>query len=610
MQCRQSHFKIYEGWQKIKSLKSIGLKFISKKYLIGISVLGSLMVNAQSVQWQRLDANVFNLAKKENKPVLLHLAANWCHWCHVMEEKTYQNKQVVEYLNKHFIVCKEDHDLRPDLANKYRDYGWPATIIFSKDGKELFKNAGYIEAKEFLNILKKVVHNKLTVSRNLNENKTFIQSPNTNNLFYIKRDVMNSIDLKAGGFNSAQKSVDWDMFEYAFLHQDNDSLKTWLNKTVENSFGLLDTAWGGVYQYSTYGDWEHPHYEKLLSVQARYIKIYLWYFYVSNEIKYLNAAIKIYGYCKKFLYSPKYRAFYNAQDADLVRGQKATDYFRLSAQERLKKGIPAVDTSINTENNSRMIQSLLDLFAYTKDSSYFYDAQSALQFVLQHRLKNGFYLHATDTLSSPALVDHLQLIKAVLKFYFFTQDKLYLNKAEELLNLLQNNFFDGNCFLSYVPISGYLYPDGIVSENIDAARIFNLSSYIFNNIEYKKISQKVLDYLCSDEVYDKILVEPGIVTLFEELNEEPYTALFLNFSEKLSDLEISVLQIPVNYYLYQKVTMDFVPESKKDIAESFMDKKDDVVLFCTGSFCSAPIYNKNDLKFFISDRVLRRDYRR
>ncbi|RME19249.1 MAG: DUF255 domain-containing protein, partial [Bacteroidetes bacterium] len=112
------------------------------------------MVNAQSVQWQRLDANVFNLAKKENKPVLLHLAANWCHWCHVMEEKTYQNKQVVEYLNKHFIVCKEDHDLRPDLANKYRDYGWPATIIFSKDGKELFKNAGYIEAKEFLNILK------------------------------------------------------------------------------------------------------------------------------------------------------------------------------------------------------------------------------------------------------------------------------------------------------------------------------------------------------------------------------------------------------------------------------------------------------------------------
>ncbi|GIV29854.1 MAG: hypothetical protein KatS3mg028_0920 [Bacteroidia bacterium] len=415
---------------------------------------------------------------------------------------------------------------------------------------------------------------------------------------------MNSIDLKAGGFNSAQKSVDWDMFEYAFLHQNNDSLKTWLNRTVENSFGLLDTVWGGIYQYSTYGDWEHPHYEKLLSVQARYIKIYLWYFYVSNEKRYLDAVIKIYEYCKQFLYSPQHKAFYNAQDADLIKGQKATDYFRLPGKERLKKGIPAVDTSINTENNSRMVQSLLDLFAYTKDSSYFHDAQNALQFVLRHRFKNGFYLHATDTLSPPALIDHLQLVKAVLKFYFFTQNKSYLNKVEEWLNWLQKNFFSGDCFLSYLTMSGYLYPDCIVSENIEAARIFNLSSYVFNNDEYKKISQKVLRYLCSDEVYNKIVVEPGIVTLFEELNTEPYTALFLNFSDKPSNMEIPVLQLPLNYYLYQKATRNFIPESKKDIAESFTDRKEDVVLFCTSSFCSAPIYNENDLKSFISNRII------
>ncbi|GAB4202160.1 MAG: hypothetical protein Fur0023_07670 [Bacteroidia bacterium] len=574
-------------------------------FFVGVSVFTFVMIKSQSVQWQRFDANTFNLAKKENKPVLLHLAANWCHWCHVMEEKTYQNKQVVEYLNKHFIVCKEDHDLRPDLANKYRDYGWPATIIFSKDGKELFKNAGYIEAKEFLDILKKVVQNKLTGDEYLVKNTTSTQ--NTNNIAYIKKDMMNSIDLKAGGFNSAQKSVDWDMFEYAFLHQNNDSLKTWLNKTAENSFGLLDTAWGGIYQYSTYGDWQHPHYEKLLSVQARYIKIYLWYFYVSNEKRYLDAAIKIYEYCKKFLYSPKYRSFYNAQDADLIKGQKATDYFRLSGTERLKKGIPAVDTSINTENNSRMVQSLLDLFAYTKDSIYFYDAQHALQFVLKHRFKNGFYLHATDTLSPPALVDHLQLIKALLKFYFFTQDKLYLNKAEALLNLLQKSFFSGNCFLSYLNTPGYLYPDCLVSENIDAARIFNLSSYVFKNDEYKKISQKVLQYLCSDEVYDKIVVEPGIVTLFEELNADLYTALLLNFSETPSDMEFFVLQIPVNYYLYQRAVTHSIPDDKKDIAESFMDKKEDILLFCTDSFCSAPIYNENDLKSFIFNRILRKN---
>jgi uncharacterized protein YyaL (SSP411 family) len=31
---------------------------------------------------------------------------------------------------------------------------------------------------------------------------------------------------------------------------------------------LVDPVWGGVYQYSTDGDWDHPHFEKIMPFQA------------------------------------------------------------------------------------------------------------------------------------------------------------------------------------------------------------------------------------------------------------------------------------------------------------------------------------------------------
>uniref|UniRef100_UPI001D0EBAA2 hypothetical protein n=1 Tax=Klebsiella pneumoniae TaxID=573 RepID=UPI001D0EBAA2 len=83
-----------------------------------------------------------------------------------------------------------------------------------------------------------------------------------------------------------QKSLDFEMFEYAFNHYHNDTLKQWLDISVKNSLDLMDNVWGGVYQYSTHRDWKHAHYEKLLSIQARYVKMYLWYFYLSNDTTY------------------------------------------------------------------------------------------------------------------------------------------------------------------------------------------------------------------------------------------------------------------------------------------------------------------------------------
>ncbi|MEO5624739.1 MAG: DUF255 domain-containing protein, partial [Dokdonella sp.] len=99
----------------------------------------------------------FAQARREHRYVILDLEAVWCHWCHVMDRETYANKGVQDVLAKDYVVLKLDQDAHPDFAARYGDWGWPATIVFAPDGRELYKHRGYIEAPAMIDLLNAIV---------------------------------------------------------------------------------------------------------------------------------------------------------------------------------------------------------------------------------------------------------------------------------------------------------------------------------------------------------------------------------------------------------------------------------------------------------------------
>ena len=50
---------------------------------------------------------------------------------------TYRDPKAIELINSRYIAVKVDQDSRPDLSNRYEDYGWPATIVLNADGGEI-----------------------------------------------------------------------------------------------------------------------------------------------------------------------------------------------------------------------------------------------------------------------------------------------------------------------------------------------------------------------------------------------------------------------------------------------------------------------------------------
>src|SRR4051812_668150 len=100
---------------------------------------------AEPIHWLRSDTDAFAQARAQHRFVILYLEAVWCHWCHVMDEKPYGDPAVRAELEAHYVPLRIDQDLRPDLSNRYRDYGWPATVIFAADGTEIVKRQGFVE---------------------------------------------------------------------------------------------------------------------------------------------------------------------------------------------------------------------------------------------------------------------------------------------------------------------------------------------------------------------------------------------------------------------------------------------------------------------------------
>src|ERR1700757_621889 len=132
------------GWLKLSAL-FLALLFCPKLEAAG------------EIPWQPWSDSIFNEARQQGRFVLLDLGTGWCHWCHVMEEVTYTDPTVVDLIRSHYLAIRVDADSRPDLANRYEDYGWPATIVFNTDGSEIVKRQGYIPPKPMASMLQAII---------------------------------------------------------------------------------------------------------------------------------------------------------------------------------------------------------------------------------------------------------------------------------------------------------------------------------------------------------------------------------------------------------------------------------------------------------------------
>ncbi|MBF0375949.1 MAG: thioredoxin fold domain-containing protein [Desulfamplus sp.] len=107
------------------------------------------------ISWQTHDKGL-TMAKEQKKKVFVYFHADWCGYCRKMEMSTFQNKDLIDYLNTNFTAIKVDSDREKKIAESYSIRGLPTCWFLKSNGDKLSSIPGYIDEKRLLAILKYV----------------------------------------------------------------------------------------------------------------------------------------------------------------------------------------------------------------------------------------------------------------------------------------------------------------------------------------------------------------------------------------------------------------------------------------------------------------------
>ena len=296
------------------------------------------------VNWYPWGEAAFAKAKAENKPVFLSIGYSTCHWCHVMAHESFEDEEVAELLNAHFVAIKVDKEERPDIDSIYMSVcqtftgsgGWPTSIFMTPTQKPFYAGTyfskrakhGRIGLIELLQtIAEKWVTNKAELIKSAD---SIVAHLNVTQKY--KSEVAESIlsaafaqfevlyDDKFGGFGNAPKFPTPHnlLFLLDYYEQFKDEKALFMvEKTLTQMYkgGIFDHIGFGFSRYSTDEYYLVPHFEKMLYDNALLMMAYTRAYAVTNRELYQRVAKKVAQYVMRELTDVS-GAFYSAQDAD------------------------------------------------------------------------------------------------------------------------------------------------------------------------------------------------------------------------------------------------------------------------------------------------------
>jgi len=475
----------------------------------------------QKINWQEWNKETFEKAAKENKPILLDIHGVWCHWCHVMDQTSYSDEEVIEIINKNFVPIKADTDKKPDVNKRYNQGGWPSTVFLTPTG-QIITGATYVPVDSLKDMMfgvietfKNIKHQdivlknkKLIIDNNIKLDNKIIGN--------MMEDMLGNLDFDYGGFGMQPKFPMSDAIKLAFNQYNKSKKKDYLiiaKLTLDNMKGIFDDIEGGFYRYSVTQHWNEPHYEKMMETNAGIIANYLQGYGIMKKDEYKDIAVKSLNYIKNNL-SNNEGAFYGSQDAD-------EEYYPKNLEERKKHGKPFIDKNIYTDLSAMMISTYILAYKILKDDFYKNFAIKSIKFLIDKNYDEEFgmyhFFDGKRKFLPGLLADNIYFIQALTETFEITKDKAYVNTAQKLNKFVIENFMDDDkCFFdkrSNPDDIGFLkFRDKSIMENsVMAINLIKLSKL---NDEYLKISENILKAFHSE--YEKYSVHGAIYGLAVE----------------------------------------------------------------------------------------------
>ncbi len=549
------------------------------------------------VKWNTWNKATLKKAMDSGRPIFLSIGYSACHWCHVMQEESFNNPVVAKLLNENYIPILVDREQRPDLDETYMlateaitgQGGWPNNVLLTPDLKPFYGGV-YFPPKKLAKLLTLInedwrkqplviqleADRISTILAGFFTRKTASKDLTSETLAKAGQKLLAKFDEFNGGMGTAPKHFNAPTLAFIthLASQQNnadarEAMTISLNAIAAG--GVRDHLEGGFHRYAVDNNWRTPHFEKMLYDQAQMSEVYLQMYSLTGDRKFADVAVSTLDYVLNDLTAPS-GGFYSTRDADspLTKGAKSHEgTFYIWTPEQfiqtlgkddadfiikqlgketqgefadktiihrnitlegdeltrfnnlLKKLKQARDSRIKPHRdekilagwNGLMISAFAKAATTLKSKKYETAAVKSGEFIWQNMRDNkGFilrsYFEGKASVTS-TLVDYAYLSNAFIDLYDITGNKIWLARAEKLIEQMDALFKDekiGDYFFTATK-QGYarikLRADtALPSGNAVALKALVKLSRRSLNPKYSRRAEAVIAALSGDAVSD------------------------------------------------------------------------------------------------------------
>ena len=295
------------------------------------------------VDWYAWGEEALEKAVSEDRPILVSIGYSACHWCHVMERESFEDQEIAEIMNRHFVCIKVDREERPDIDHMYmtavqlltRQGGWPLNCFALPDTKP-FWGGTYFTREQWKSILLQVADLYKTRKGDLEQqaeeltrgitSSNFIEPSHAREPFHeadaraVFSNVMDYMDSREGGTLRAPKfplPVNLEfLLHYWYCSNDKSALDQAVLSLEKMAMGgIYDQPGGGFARYSTDEIWKVPHFEKMLYDNGQLVSVYSNAWKVLKKPLFRDVVYNTVEFVERELTAPE-GTFYAALDAD------------------------------------------------------------------------------------------------------------------------------------------------------------------------------------------------------------------------------------------------------------------------------------------------------
>ncbi len=492
------------------------------------------------VHWRAWNDKSLQEAKQKKRLIILSSGYSACHWCHVMEHECFEDEEVAEIMNDHYVSIKVDREERPDVDAVYmkavqlmtQHGGWPMNVICLPDGRPVWGGT-YFPKEQWISSLSqlaaiyksdpgKMVEYADKLQEGMNAISIIESEKADTQLKQEKLETLisklkRSFDKEYGGFARAPKFMLPNNFRFLLRYgsQQNDVEvldHVFLSLEKMAFGGLFDTIGGGFSRYSVDMRWHVPHFEKMLYDNGQMISLYSEAYKLTKNPLYAEVIDKTLEFISRELTDAD-GGFFCALDAD-----------SLNPEGKLEEGAFYVWTKADLQN---ILGNDFDLFSQTFNINEFGHWEHGNYVLIQNLpLENiaannnisandlsakkksweRLLLNERDKRSRPRLDDkkltswNSLMLTGFIDAYKATGNENYRETAVRNAEFLLNNLWiDGKLFRNHkngkATIDGYLDDHAFLIE-----ALINLYTAEMNE-KWLNVAKQLTDH-CLDHFYE------------------------------------------------------------------------------------------------------------